>query len=67
LLFTFTSTNGFHFPHLPLNKSGSKLVFHVKIVHGNHKSENSHDYAQKPQQNCTVMNSASVLVLRRGA
>ncbi len=26
----------------------------------NLKSENSEDYAQKPQQNCTLMNSASV-------
>jgi hypothetical protein len=27
----------------------------------NLKSENSQDYAQKPQQNCTYMNFASVL------
>ncbi len=31
-------------------------------VHGNLKSENSQDYAQKPQRNCTFMNSASVQV-----
>jgi hypothetical protein len=29
----------------------------------NLKSENSQDYAQKPQQNCTFMNSASVDIL----
>jgi hypothetical protein len=31
----------------------------VSIVYGNLKSENSQDYAQKPQRNCTFMNSAS--------
>jgi hypothetical protein len=41
LLFTFT------FPP-PLSKSGLKLVFNVNILHGNLKSENSQDYAQKP-------------------
>jgi hypothetical protein len=31
----------------------------LKLVwNGNLKSENSQDYAQKPQQNCTFMNSA---------
>ncbi len=59
LLFTATSTNGFTPP--PQNKSGLKLVFNVNIVNGNLKSENSQDYAQKPQRNCTLMNSASVL------
>jgi hypothetical protein len=29
------------------------------IVYGNLKSENSQDYFQKPQRNCTFMNSAS--------
>jgi hypothetical protein len=38
---------------LPLSKSGLKLVCNVNIVCGNLKSENSQDYAQKPQQNCT--------------
>jgi hypothetical protein len=28
--------------------------------HGSVQSENSQDYAQKPQRNCTFMNSASV-------
>jgi hypothetical protein len=28
-------------------------------VYGNLKSENSQEYGQKPQQNCTLMNSAS--------
>ncbi len=31
------------------------------IVYRNIKSENYQDYAQKPQRNCTFMNSASVL------
>jgi hypothetical protein len=31
-------------------------------LYRNLKSENSQDYAQKPQRNCTFMNSASVLV-----
>ncbi len=46
--------------HLYLSKSGLKLVCKVNIVYGNLKSENSQDYAQKPQRNCTFMNSASV-------
>jgi hypothetical protein len=32
-----------------LSKSGLKLVCNVNIVNGNLKSENSQDYAQKPQ------------------
>ncbi len=48
-------------PH-PLNKSGLKLVCNVNIVNGHLKSENSQDNAQKPQWNCTFMNSASGLV-----
>jgi hypothetical protein len=43
-------------------KSGLKLVCNVNIVYGNLKSENSQDYVQKPQRNCTFMNSASVHV-----
>jgi hypothetical protein len=42
-----------------LSKSGLKLVCNVKIVYRNLKSENSQDYGQKPQRNCTSMNSAS--------
>jgi hypothetical protein len=38
--------------------SAVKLVCHVNIVYGNLKSENSQDYAQKLQRNCTFMNSA---------
>ncbi len=38
-----------------------KLVGNVNIVYGNLMSENSEDYAQKPQQNNLFMNSASVL------
>ncbi len=41
------------------SKSGLKLVCNVNIVNGNLKSENSQDYAQKPRQNCTFINSAS--------
>ncbi len=47
-------------PPPPLNKSGLKLVYNVNFVYGNLKSENSQDYAQKPQRNCTLMNSVSV-------
>jgi hypothetical protein len=36
-----------------------KLVCNVNIIYGNLKSENSQDYAQKPQRSCTFMNSAS--------
>ncbi len=36
-----------------------KLPCKINIVKGNHKPENSQDYAQKPQRNCTFMNSAS--------
>ncbi len=46
-------------PH-PLTKSSLKLFCNANIVYGNLKSENSQDYAQKPQRNCTFMNSAPV-------
>jgi hypothetical protein len=58
LLFTVNSTNRFY-PHPPWSKSGLKLVCNVNIGYGNHKSENSDNYAQKPQRNCTFLNSAS--------
>ncbi len=62
LLFTVTYTNGFYPPPTPsLSKSGLKLVCNVNIVYGDRKSENSQDYAQKPQRNCTFTNSASVI------
>jgi hypothetical protein len=51
-------------PHFPLRKSGLKLVCNVNIVYGNLKSENSQDYARKPQRTCTFMNSASGLALK---
>jgi hypothetical protein len=60
LLFTITTTNGFYSP-LPSSKSGLKLVCNLNIVYRNLKSENSRNKAQKPQRNCTFMNSASVL------
>ncbi len=47
-------------PPSPLSKSGLKLVCKVNIVYGNLRSDNFQDYAQKPQRNCTFMNSASV-------
>ncbi len=40
-----------------VSKSGRNWIAIVNI--GNPKSENSQDYAQKPQQNGTFMNSAS--------
>jgi hypothetical protein len=35
------------------------FVCDVNTVYGNLKSENSQDYAGKPQRNCMFMNSAS--------
>ncbi len=52
-------------PPLP-SRSSLKLACIVNIAYGNLKSENSHDYAQKTQQNCTFMNSSSVLAIRTG-
>ncbi len=46
-------------PHL--EKSGLKLACNVHIVCGNLKSENSQDYAQKPQRNCTSKKWASAV------
>ncbi len=46
-------------PPPPMRKSGLKLVCNVIIVYGNPKSENSQDYAQKPQRKCTFTNSPS--------
>jgi hypothetical protein len=43
------------------DQKGFKTVCNVNIVYGNLKSENFQDYAQKPQRNCTFINSASVL------
>jgi hypothetical protein len=40
-------------------KSGLKLVCIVNIVYGNLQPENSQDNDQKPQRNCTFLNSAS--------
>jgi hypothetical protein len=31
------------------------LPYGIRNPYGNHKSENSQDYVQKPQQNCTFM------------
>jgi hypothetical protein len=46
--------------------SGSKLVCNVNIVYRNLKSENFQDYAKKPQRNCTFMNLASGVRMRKG-
>ncbi len=52
-------------PPPPLINSGLKLVCIVNIVYGSLKSENSQDYAQKSQRNCTFINSASVSILKK--
>jgi hypothetical protein len=39
------------------------LPFGLRNPHRNPKSENSQDYAQNPQRNCTFMNSAPGLLL----
>ncbi len=59
MIFKVTSTNLPHPTLPPPSKSGLKLVCNVNIVYGNLKSENSQYSAQKPQRNCTFMNSAS--------
>ncbi len=58
MLFTVTTTNKFY-SLAPLSKSSLKLVCSVNIIYRNLTSANSQDYAQKPQRNCTFMNSAS--------
>jgi hypothetical protein len=45
-------------PFIP-SKSGLKMVLNENIVYGNLKYENTQEYAQKPQQTCTLMNLAS--------
>jgi hypothetical protein len=47
----------FTLPRLAI--SGLKLVCNVNIIHGILNSDNSQNYAQKPQGNCTFMNAAS--------
>ncbi len=54
-------------PLPPTPTSSLKLVCDVNIVYGNLKSENSQDYAQKPQRNCTFMDPySSPPLLSRG-
>ncbi len=60
LLFTVTSTSGFYSPLGLPPPLGLKLVCNVNIVYKNLKSENSRNYAQKPQRNCTFINTDSV-------
>jgi hypothetical protein len=43
----------------PLEQKLFETGFSVNIVYENLKSENSQDYAQKPQRNFMFMNSAS--------
>ncbi len=40
-------------------QKGFETGLNVNIAYGNLKSENSQDYGQNPQRNCTFMNSAS--------
>jgi hypothetical protein len=76
LQFTVTSTalpcDFYFFKHTqPLTVSTVQLLYTIKEKGGkpnrkpyrNLKSENSQDYAQEPQQNCTFMNSARVQTL----
>ncbi len=60
VLRVFLYYRDFTHPSPPLSKSGLKLVCNVNILYGNLMFEISQDYAQKPQGNCTFMNSASV-------
>jgi hypothetical protein len=48
-------------PLAHFRRNGLKVVCHVYIVYESIKSKNSQDYGQKPQRNCTFMNSASGL------
>ncbi len=59
LLITVTATNGFP---PPLQQKWFETGCYVNIVYGNRKSENSKDYAKKPQRNCTFMNSDSAFL-----
>jgi hypothetical protein len=60
LLFTVTSADEFYSPSPPPRAKVVcfKLVCNVHIVYRNLKSEESQDYAQKPQLHCMFMNSA---------
>jgi hypothetical protein len=46
------------------NRKPHRLPYGLRNPGRNLKSENSQDYAQKPQWNCTFMNSASAKTLR---
>ncbi len=63
LLFTATSADGFYPPTRA--KCGLQLVLNVNNVYGDLKSKNSQDYVQKPQRNCTFMNSVSAFFYRQ--
>ncbi len=74
LLLTVTSTDlplDFYFFKLTQPLTVSKVCYCVKEKGGyglrnpyrNLKSENSQDYAQKPERNCTFMNSASFVII----
>jgi hypothetical protein len=53
LLYTVKETRG------KPDRKPYPLFYGLRNPYSNLKSENSQDYAQKPQQNCTFMNSAS--------
>jgi hypothetical protein len=42
-----------------LGRNEDKSLKRFPVVYGNLKSENSHDYAQKPQRNCTSLNTVA--------
>ncbi len=59
LLFTSPLITDFTIFPPTLEQKQVETGFNVNIVYGNLKTENSPDYAHKPQRNCTFMNLAS--------
>ncbi len=46
-----------------LDRKPYRLPYRLRNPYRNLESENSQDYVQKPQSNCTFMNSAAVLFI----